>query len=71
MAFRMGTREGAYNMSETKALFTQLFKIIIYFIPFYYHSRKQYTIHHRHPTVRRYHYEMADHYFEKIYGKGV
>lgn len=56
-------------MSETKALFAQLFRLLIYFIPFNYHMRKKDSFNRKHTTVLRYHYEMTMHYYEKIYRK--
>jgi hypothetical protein len=47
-----------------------LFKFIRYSLFLEYHMKKKDTISSKHQTVLKYHFEMTEHYYEKIYGKG-
>lgn len=51
-------------MNELKTFF----KLLRYGALLNYHLKKQYKVDVKHLTVAKYHCEMAEHYFFKIYG---
>ena len=47
----------------------KLIRVLWYGLFIDYHTKKQYTIDTKHKTVLNYHFEMAQHYYKKAYGK--
>ena len=54
---------------EVKPIIKLLFKLLIYGIQLNYHIKKRDKFASKHKTLLNFHYEMAEHYYEKIFGE--
>lgn len=57
------------DKKEVKVIIKSLFKLIIYGTQLNYHLRRKDKFASKHKTVLNFHYEMAEHYYEKIFGE--